>query len=77
MKHNILWLRESTGYPRFFFQGLSPAQPENWSHRPRNGKFPVPRLLINIVHGLKGFGKADFVLTKAGGQDKQNTWEAG
>jgi hypothetical protein len=35
------------------------------------------RLLIDIVHGLKGFGKADFVLTKAGDRDKQNTWEAG
>jgi hypothetical protein len=32
---------------------------------------------MHIVHGLKGFGKADFVLTKAGERDKQNTWEAG
>jgi hypothetical protein len=44
---------------------------------PWNGKFPRLRLLVDIVHGLKGFGKADFVLTKAGGRDKQNTWEAG
>ena len=35
------------------------------------------RLLGDIVHGFKGFGKADFVLTKPGGRDKQNTWEAG
>ena len=44
---------------------------------PGNGKFPRLRLLMDIVHGLKGFGKADFVLTKTGGRDKQNTWEAG
>jgi hypothetical protein len=35
------------------------------------------RLLKDIVHGFKGFGKTDFVLTKPGGRDKQNTWEAG
>jgi hypothetical protein len=43
----------------------------------RNRKITRLRLLIDIVHGLKGFGKGDFVLTKAGGRDKQNTWEAG
>jgi hypothetical protein len=42
-----------------------------------NRKIPRLRLLIAIVHGLKGFGKGDFVLTKAGGRDKQNPWEAG
>jgi len=42
-----------------------------------NGGIPRLRLLEYIVHGFKGFGKADFVLTKPGGRDKQNTWEAG
>jgi hypothetical protein len=34
-------------------------------------------LLSDIVHRFSGFGKAVFVLTKTGCQDKQNTWGRG
>jgi hypothetical protein len=60
----------------FFRISARPTRKIDPSAHPEPKK-PRFRFLIDIVHGLKGFGKADFVLTKAGGQDKQNIWEAG
>jgi hypothetical protein len=62
----------------FFLHDFGPVQAENYPKPPtRNCGILGLRLLGDIVHGFKRFGKTDFVLTKPGGRDKQNTWEAG